>query len=517
MVLTKKINRIGNINARYRSIMLYGSLVFLPLLVLALVFYVQLRDIMVEKDTANVQNFVYEAQTAMDNQLLVYDNLTNYVVYNQTISQVLSYDYKSAYDKYNQVVSVLDPMLASLRYFHDDLKQVTIYMEGEEIFHDTTLAPLNSIENEKWYKEACAENVTKWFVDKEKRQAFSARRMPTLDEYGLTGILYINVDYENLFAPFETTTRSNYGIYIVDGDGTVIYETDTFEERYASYVLDYTEFVKQKHLAEEGKAEYAIVEAVSARNGWRIGLYMPEKFILSTISPLIIVAVVIVITCIVLIAVVQSLIYQIYNARFKQKAYEMKALQAQINPHFLYNSLSLINWKAIEAQKDDISQITLALSKFYRTSLNKGKNTLRIAEEIENVKAYLHIQQVMHDDSFDVIYDISPEILEYETLNLILQPVVENAIGHGIELLEDRRGVLTIIGRKREEAIDLIVKDNGVGMDEEKAKSILTEHSKGYGVRNVNERLRLYYGVDGIMKVNSKPGEGTEIVITLPI
>ena len=517
MALTKKIKLFGRLKAKYRTMVIYSGLIFVPLLILAVVFYIQLRNIMLEKDTTNVQNFVYEAQSAMDNQLVVYDNLTNYVSYNQTISQVLSYDYKSAYDKYNQVVSVLDPMLASLRYFHDDLKQVTIYMEGEEISHDTTLAPLENIEKEVWYKDVCENNTTKWFVNKDKEQAFSARRIPTLDEYGLTGILYIDIDYDTLFAPFETTTRSNYGIYIVDETGAIIYETDTFEDRYVSYALDYADFVKQKHLAEKGKADYAIVETISAQTGWKIGLYMPKKLILSTISPLVTAAVVIVLTFSVLMLVMQSLIYQIYNARIKQKAYEMKALQAQINPHFLYNSLSLINWKAIEAQKDDISRITLALSKFYRTSLNKGKNTLRIAEEIENVKSYLHIQQVMHDDSFDVVYDIDPEILEYETLNLILQPVVENAIGHGIELLEDRRGELAISGKKQEDSIILTVRDNGVGMEQEKAKAILTERSKGYGVRNVNERLRLYYGKDGIMEVNSKVGEGTEIIIKLPI
>ena len=516
-MLRKKSRRLMNSKARYRTLLFYTGLVFLPLFVLAIAFYIQLRNIMLEKDTTSIQNFVYEAQAAMDTHLVVNDNLSSYVSYNQTVSQVVSYAYESAYDKYSQIVSVLDPMLASLRYFHDDLKQVTIYMEGEEITHDTTLAPLESIEKEPWYLEVREHNDTKWFVDKEKKQAFSARRMPTLDEYGLTGILYINIDYDNLFAPFSTTTRSNYGIYIVDERGAIIYEENTFEDRYESYALDYADYLKQKLLAAEGKADYAIVEAKSARTGWKIGLYMPEKLILSTISPLITAAVVIVLTFAVLMLVMQSLVYQIYNGRIKQKAYEMKALQAQINPHFLYNSLSLMNWKAIEAQKEDISQITLALSKFYRTSLNKGKNTLRIAEEIDNVKSYLHIQQVMHDDSFDVVYDIDPEILEYETLNLILQPVVENAIGHGIELLEDRRGVLEVIGRKEKDSIQLIVRDNGVGMEEDKAQAIITERSKGYGVRNVNERLRLYYGMDGIMKVKSTVGVGTEITITLPI
>lgn len=197
----------------------------------------------------------------------------------------------------------------------------------------------------------------------------------------------------------------------------------------------------------------------------------------------------------------------------------MKALQSQINPHFLYNSLSLINWKALEAGKEDISQITLALSTFYRTSLNKGKNMLPIREEINNVRSYLEIQKVMHDDSFDAVYEIEPGILEYETLNLILQPLVENAIEHGLELKEDGRGLLRITGQldPGEESVVLTVEDNGVGMEQEKAQRVLTEHSEGYGVRNVNERIRLCYGEEYSLRIESAPGKGTKVWIRFPV
>lgn len=144
----------------------------------------------------------------------------------------------------------------------------------------------------------------------------------------------------------------------------------------------------------------------------------------------------------------KNLITQVYEGRISQKESEMKALRAQINPHFLYNSLSLINWKAIEYEQDDISRITLALSNYYRTSLNKGKNTLMLEQEVSNVRSYIEIQQVMHDNSFDVDIDISSDILKAESLNLILQPLVENAIDHGIDLLTDRRGVITIRGSR---------------------------------------------------------------------
>ena len=191
-------------------------------------------------------------------------------------------------------------------------------------------------------------------------------------------------------------------------------------------------------------------------------------------------------------------------------------MQAQINPHFLYNSLSIINWKALEADQEDISRITLSLSTFYRTALNKGKNILLVRDEIANIKAYLDIQLTMHDDSFDVIYDIDDSILKYETLNLILQPILENAIHHGIDLKQDGRGEICISGKEDDKDIRFAVSDNGVGMTQEQAELILTADSKGYGVRNVNERIKLYYGAEYAVCIDSEVGRGTTVTIHFP-
>lgn len=213
---------------------------------------------------------------------------------------------------------------------------------------------------------------------------------------------------------------------------------------------------------------------------------------------------------------INRLIHEVYESKLTQRKSEMTALQAQINPHFLYNSLSLINWKALEAGQQDISKITLALSSFYRTSLNRGKNVLTIEKEIENMKSYLEIQLCMHDNDFDVIMDIDEEILQYQTLNLLLQPLVENAIDHGIDLKEDGRGYIKIIGRKDDSNIYLTVEDNGVGIEPELLSSILEFKTKGYGVRNVNQRIQLYYGEEYCLKIESEAGMGTRCTINIP-
>lgn len=132
------------------------------------------------------------------------------------------------------------------------------------------------------------------------------------------------------------------------------------------------------------------------------------------------------------------------------------------------------------------------------------------------MNSYLEIQLMIHDYAFKVIREIDEEILEYQTLNLILQPLVENAIEHGIDPDEAGKGVITIRGRKEGSHILLSVHDNGIGMDAETASSILTASSKGYGIRNVNERIMLYYGESYHLTVESVVGEGTTITIRIP-
>ena len=215
-------------------------------------------------------------------------------------------------------------------------------------------------------------------------------------------------------------------------------------------------------------------------------------------------------------AQVKYLFDSMYSEKLARKDAQIQALQAQINPHFLYNSLSMINWKALEAEQEDISRITLSLSTFYRTALNKGKNILLVKDEIANIKSYLDIQLAMHDNSFDVVYDIDDSILKYETLNLILQPLLENAIGHGIDVKTDGRGEIRIEGKENGDFLDFTVSDNGVGMTKAQAALILSKSSNGYGVSNVNERIKLYYGEKYAVKIESTPGAGTKVMLHFP-
>ena len=213
----------------------------------------------------------------------------------------------------------------------------------------------------------------------------------------------------------------------------------------------------------------------------------------------------------------QDMINEVYKSKIAKQEYEMKALQSQINPHFFYNSLSLINSKAIIAEQEDISEMAQLLSTFYRTTLNRGKDTISVIDELENTTSYIQIQQMMHSNSFDVHYDIEEEILKYTMLNLLLQPLVENAINHGIDHKETPgRGILTLIGKEVNNDLIFKVSDNGCGIDKQTMETLLTSETQGYGVQNVHLRIQLAYGPEYGLIYESSVTKGTTVTLTIP-
>jgi len=200
---------------------------------------------------------------------------------------------------------------------------------------------------------------------------------------------------------------------------------------------------------------------------------------------------------------------------------ELKALQAQINPHFLYNTLDLINWKAIDNKVPEIAEISRSLAKFYKLSLSRGKDIIPIEDEIKHAKTYVEIQNLRFSNCITFEVDVAEELNQYYILKLILQPIVENAILHGIlENRERRMGTIRLTGTLENETVLLSVEDDGVGMTKEKAQEILTvkgtSESHGYGVRNINNRIKLCYGQQYGLTYHSVPGKGTLVEIRIP-
>lgn len=205
-----------------------------------------------------------------------------------------------------------------------------------------------------------------------------------------------------------------------------------------------------------------------------------------------------------------------------QKA-EMKALQAQIAPHFMYNTLDTILSLAEDGQNENVAVTTLALSNFFRLSLNKGRDWVTVAEEKSHVESYLAIQKMRYGAILEYEIDIAQDILGESMLKILLQPLVENAIYHGIKETR-RRGLISVKGETKDDCIVFTVEDNGMGMKAEELELLretlshydVSNPETGFGLYNVFKRIQLYYEIDNGLTVESEYTKGSRITLRLP-
>ncbi|NLD50414.1 MAG: sensor histidine kinase [Clostridiaceae bacterium] len=216
---------------------------------------------------------------------------------------------------------------------------------------------------------------------------------------------------------------------------------------------------------------------------------------------------------------IQNLLHQtMEEQRIKRKA-ELNVLQAQVKPHFLYNTLDALSYLALSGKNEELYDSLEALGSYYRTSLSKGKEVVTIKEEIEIVRSYLTLQKLRYGDIFDVIYDIDERAYEFETLKLIMQPLVENALYHGIKP-KGEMGIIKIFVALEDKNIVISIEDDGVGMSEEELLDLnsdtLDSNSESFGLKGTIKRLQIFYSSSDIYKIESKKRYGTKITLTVP-
>lgn len=219
-----------------------------------------------------------------------------------------------------------------------------------------------------------------------------------------------------------------------------------------------------------------------------------------------------------------SLVDEQYNLGKNLKDMELRALQAQINPHFLYNTLDLIFWKATESGNSEIADTVVKLARFYRLSLSNGSDFLPLAEEIEHVRLFVELTNLCRGRSVELITETNPDIEKYPIMKLILQPIVENSLFHGLYELDGRAGTVRLSAEHQGDYVYIRVSDNGVGMEKSKLTEILAKKNKptvntkrgGYGIGNVLERLKIYYDNDFTFEIDSAILSGTTVTIKIP-
>lgn len=558
--MKKLYRKIKNMKYRNKLRVLLVASSLVPMTLIALYSHLRMSTFVRQREMEDMTSLLEQTGENIDSQIAVYTSLMNYLTYAPDIEEIISEKNMDNYSAYEKYMKVADPLLTVPKSYHDAIDQIQLYADSIKVEHEYTLVPLKKAE-EKWWSSELKEDVRiQWMVDSEKKQVVAVRNI--YDSRKLEAILCLTLDYDKIFQPFAGIAEDGTGTAVTDNSGNLLYENHSFME-------DWSEKDTAASVLKEMEEKYFCAQSVSGENGWRFYLFRSREIVSGAVKRLLLEEIPLILLCAVIIFAlgtvfsrlftrkieeltknmdqvnhgsrkvtvssdsedevgilvrsfrrmmdeINRLIDQVYVNKIALKEYELKALQAQINPHFLYNTLSAINWMAIRSSQKEISRVTLALSTFYRTALSKGEDMVTVESCIKNIEAYLEIQLVMHDNDFVVQWEKDPSIYNEKIPKLLLQPVVENALEHGLDVKEDGEKVLKIAIFGRENEFVMEVTDNGPGMEPEKARTLVTYQAKGYGLKNVNDRIRLLYGEDYGVEIYSQPGAGTKVKIRLP-
>lgn len=535
----------------------------IPLILLGAFCYRQMRSALLDREKTILEDTLIRESDMLNEKLNRYVQGMHYVCWNNNLNLQLNQQFDTVSEMYLFYRDTLDPLLSSIKALNPEIYNVTLYTDVQINPHGSYLRPLTDVEAQAWFPVVCRDYQDHWILSPETKTLSLACRIYNMPD-GKTAIVKMDFTFDATFSSMRLLYDHAYGIMLSNTDGDTIcsYHTEDMEGKTLTH--------SQLHAQTPGDGEYVTASVSGIGDGWALCLYRPLDTLLAPTHNMIFLIWVIILLCLLLVGVasfllsvgivrplesltaqmkqveqgvlvgradyeskdeigsltkafnhmvkrLNSLIGQLIQEKVLQKEYEMRALQAQINPHFLYNSLSLINSKAILADQQEISQMAQFLSTFYRTTLNKGKSITFVRDELENIRSYVNIQLLMHNQSFRVVYEINEEILGFTMPNLLLQPLVENAIQHGLDCLESgKEGVLRILGQQEGDTILFRVCDNGPGIPPDKAETILhiSDHS-GYGVPNVHQRVQLLFGPEYGLSYESSP-QGTTATLRLP-
>ena len=565
------MNRLRKIfkNMKYRHkltiFLVVTSLV--PMTVLAWYSHSRLSTMVRSSELEDMQSIMEQTRESIDSQTAVYASLLNYLTYSPDIEEIIkekNIDNYTAYEKYTEIA---DPLLSVPKSYHDAIKRIQLFADSIQVEHEYTLVPLDKMQ-EEWWSEGLKDDVRiQWKVDRTRGEVVAVRM--TYAHQKLNAVLCISLDYDKIFQPLTNILTDENGGIVADKDGNVLYnKTGLTELKLSDDNKKDTSQTADKLLSKISQT-CTWTQTESEENDWVFYFYKSQDAISGSVRRLLLEEIPLIIACGFIILFlglsfsriftrkieeltknmdqvnhgsrevtvssdsedevgilinsfhnmmdeINRLIDEVYVNKIALKEYELKALQAQINPHFLYNTLSMMNWMAIRSNQMEISKVTLALSTFYRTALSKGEDVVTVENCIQNMQAYLEIQLTMHDNNFTVDWDIDPTIKNEKMPKLLLQPVVENAIEHGIDEKEDGDKKLFLSFRGNGDDVEITVRDNGMGMPQEKAETLVTYQAKGYGLKNVNDRIRILYGENYGIRIFSAPDEGTTVVMRFP-
>ncbi|CAI9393741.1 sensor histidine kinase [Bacillus sp. T2.9-1] len=556
---------------RYRRKILIICLLssLLPVTVLGSYCYFQIQNLLISRENEVLEESLHQTILSLDYKINSYSDAMSQIVWNENLKNGLTATYDNTYEMYIMYRDHLTPLILNVKNLQTDINRITVYSNNNTLYpHGTFLRPLTDVEESDWFPYVINSASVHLTASADKRRFVIVSKIFDYNENN-RNIVYMDIDYQSVFSPLSHIFEDSYGLIILDENKQPVFTHQGFNENDESHPLT-TEELINKITDGSLKDKYVYKKTSFQSNQWTAYLYRPLEIVSKSTTPIMTLVIIVIVLCIIILYLsiyflskvvvrplellaanmkqieegnlivtvtpsskdeigdvigqfgnmvyeLEDMINEVYKSKIAKQEYEMKALQAQINPHFFYNSLSLINSKAILVEQEEISEMAQLLSTFYRTTLNKGKNTITVKDELANTVSYMKIQQMMHSNSFDISIDVDNQILDYSMINLLLQPLVENAINHGIDHKVDiEKGKVTIIGKQTDTYLIITILDNGPGMNPEVLDNILTTKTKGYGVQNVHNRIKLTYGEEYGLFYTSELGKGTSVDVRIP-
>lgn len=538
---------LHSLKLRYKLLLTYLVVAVIPLILWLLYSYQQANEHLVSQAQENLRTVYENTANNLNEKTRKVEYALKMYVMDGTIGEVLVTSYDSVYQKYSDIKEKIDSFTATVQTLYPEIVGVTIYSDSD--IAGTRIQFRNMEGLEATVEEALSRSAgIVWRLEHGALYAYG--NIINLGNSRRVGVARFQVDYPTVFGHNVPDPFSDFQLEVQDAAGQSLYRQEhlsgpVWTENYIaeSGILEHTgwRLVLRRAMSavqiEPGDAFTTVLLAVAlsfillllmilffstiiiqridllkrsvagvVRNHFQTDLHSEYTDEIGEITN----------SVGDMIAETRVMIREVYERKIALREAEITALQAQINPHFLYNTLSLINWKAIACKNAEISRLVTTLSTFYRTMLNNGNYITTVQDELANTDAYLEIQFSLHNGDFDTHWEIDPHIMEYNLPNLILQPIVENAIEHGIEKKQDGRGSIWIKGRANGNHIVFEVIDNGPGMRPELIQEVLLNNKKGYGVKNVNDRLKLFFDEEYGLSFSSPPDGGTQVTVTIP-
>ena len=561
--IRKLIHRFENLKFRKKLsvLMLIAGLV--PVGFLAFSMQYGMMNQLREKEQYNLEKMLEQSVSSIENQSQIYKNLVDYLSYSQNLRNIFDVETESDYEKYLKYVKVADPLLQMPTIYHKEIQSITLYSDNIEVPHGDTLLPMSEAENQQWYSRLNEGTLMQWSITRGVNKSIIASRK-FYDNDTIKAVLEMRLDYEKVLSPFMSQITDNTGGMILDDNGNVVYADCSMDKKYRPKNIENLKDISDK---------YYISQRTMKDTGWDFYIYRPKAVSENAIHKLLLKNIPLILISVLLLSLlgyvfsirmvsqlelltenmnqinmglrkvtVQSkskdevgvlirsfqrmmdqmnhLISEVYESKIQLQNSEMRALQAQINPHFLYNTLDSIIWMAEGKKNEEVVLMTASLARLLRQSISNEDELVTVGQEIEYVRSYLTIQKMRYKDKLEFEIKADPSITQVPIIRLVLQPLVENAIYHGLKY-KDSKGLLTVHGYMKGENAVIDITDDGVGMDEETLKHIYDKHkvnyrSNGVGVYNVQQRLVLYYGKDYGIIYHSEKGKGTTASVVIP-